>query len=136
MKWNAYIFFNGQCEAAFKYYQSILGGDIVMMMRNGESPVADQTSPERQDHILHARLVAGDNVLMGSDSPFPVEGGASAFAVSVQIESIAEAERIYNALADGGDVRMPFGQTFFAERFGMAVDKFGILWMVNGGQGV
>jgi PhnB protein len=134
MKWNAYLFFEGKCEAAFKYYQGILGGEIPIMMKNGESPAASHTAPDKMDDILHARLVVGDNVLMGSDSPFPGGEPAKCYAVSVIEESITEAERIFKAFADDGEVRMPFEKTFFAERFGMVVDKFGILWMINAGE--
>jgi PhnB protein len=125
-----YVTFDGKCAEAFKTYQKILGGKLEMM-KNGESPVADQTPADQRDRILHAKLDLGDAVLMGSDAPpqyFTQPGG---FTVSIGLKDTAEGERIFRALAEGGSVKMPFAKTFWAERFGMCVDRFGIPWMVN-----
>jgi PhnB protein len=131
MQLNPYLAFNGQCEEAFKFYEQCLGGKIAMMMRYGESPMAEQTPAAARNNIAHARLVLGDKVLMGSDRPPGREGATQGFHVSLGPDDPAEAERIFNALAEGGRVDMPIQQTFWAARFGMLVDRFGIPWMVN-----
>jgi PhnB protein len=134
MKWNPYVTFNGNCQAAFKYYERVLNGKIDSMMTFGESPMAQHAPPGWKDKIMHARMTAGDNVLMGSDAPpdrFEKPQGAS---IAVHVEEAKEAERIFAALADNGRITMPLQQTFWSERFGMLVDQFGIPWMVNGGR--
>jgi PhnB protein len=128
---NAYLFFNGQCETAFKFYEQCLGGKIEIMMTHGDSPIADQVSADWQPKILHARLIVGDQVLLASDSPAEHYEKPQGFCVSLQIETPTDAERIFNALAEKGEVRLPIQQTFWAARFGMLVDQFGIPWMIN-----
>ena len=133
MKWNPYLTFGGNCEAAFKYYERVLGGKIVAMITHGDMPkeAQAQTPPDWKKLIMHARLIAGDNVLMGSDAPPDRFEKPQGFSVSIQIDDPKEAERVFAALADNGNVHMPLPQTFWAIRFGMLVDKFGIPWMVN-----
>ncbi|HEU0154750.1 MAG TPA: VOC family protein [Stellaceae bacterium] len=131
MQLNPYLAFNGECEAAFKFYERCLGGKIVMMLKNGESPMADQTPPDRRDQIMHARLVAGDAVLMGSDAPPGHYEKAKGIMVTLGVEDPAEAERIFAALSEQGSVQMAIQETFWASRFGMLTDRFGIPWMVN-----
>ena len=131
MQLNPYLTFNGQCEAAFKFYERCLGGKIEMMLTHGNSPMAEQVAPEWRNRIMHARLIVGDKVLMGSDAPPERYEGTKGFCVSLGIDKPAEAERIFNALAENGTVQMPLQQTFWAVRFGMLVDRFGIPWMVN-----
>lgn len=131
MQLNPYLTFNGQCEDAFKFYEQCLGGKIVMMMTHGESPMADQTAEAWRDKILHAQLTIGDIVLMGSDAPSDYLEKPQGFYVNLQFEDIVEAERVFQALADSGTIRMPLQETFWAKRFGMFVDRFGIPWMVN-----
>lgn len=123
--------FNGQCEEAFKFYEQCLGGKIVGMFTYGESPMADKSPANWGNKIMHARLVVGDQVLMGSDSWPEQPEEAKGFSVSIGVTDPVEAERIFNALAEQGKVRMPFQQTFWAVRFGMLVDRFGIPWMIN-----
>jgi len=131
MQLNPYLIFNGQCRAAFEFYERVLGGKITGMQTQGDSPMADQTPAAQRDAILHARLEVGDEVLMGSDSgPEPVEK-TQGFSVSLTVEKAPDADRIFNALAEGGKVNMPIQETFWATRFGMLVDRFGIPWMVN-----
>ena len=133
MKWNPYLTFGGNCAEAFKYYERVLGGKIVAMITHADMP-ADaqaQTPPGWKNMIMHARLVAGDNVLMGSDAPPDRLEKPQGFSVAIQTDDPKEAERIFAALADNGTVRMKLQQTFWAIRFGMLVDKFGIPWMVN-----
>jgi len=127
---NPYLYFNGQCEEAFKFYAKVLGGEIKAMLSPRGSPMEKQTSPERLDKIMHARLVFGDKVLMASDAPPEQYQTPQGFSVTIGVDTPAEAERIYNTFAEGGTVIMAMGPTFFAERFGMLKDKFGIPWMV------
>jgi PhnB protein len=131
MQLNPYLIFNGQCEAAFKFYERCLGGKIEFILTHGDSPMAQQTPAGWRDKIMHARLVVGDKVLMGSDAPPERYEGPKGFSVSLGIDQPAEAERIFSALAENGTVQMPLQETFWALRFGTLVDRFGIPWMVN-----
>jgi len=131
MQINAYLTFNGTCEAAFRFYQQCLGGKLVAMVRHSETPMAQQTPAQWQDKIIHARLVVGDQVLMGSDPPADYYEPSKGFSVTVNIEKPADADRVFQALSEGGTVRMPMQKTFWALRFGMLTDKFGIPWMIN-----
>ena len=131
MQLNPYLFFSGQCEAAFTFYERCLGGKIVAMMTHEGTPAAEHVPTEWRKMILHARLVVGGGVLMGSDAPPDHQEVPKGFSVSLQIHDPADAERVFHALAENGTVRMPIQKTFWAARFGMLVDQFGIPWMVN-----
>jgi PhnB protein len=131
MKINPYLNFNGQCAEAFRTYERVLGGKITFMQTHGESPMADQVGPEWQDAVMHTTLEVGDQVIMGSDAPPPYFEKPQGFSVSIVLGDPAEAERIFAGLSEGGQVRMPMQKTFWAERFGMCVDRFGIPWIVN-----
>ncbi len=131
MKLNPYLSFNDECEAAFKFYEQCLGGKIDAMMTYGESPMAEQTPPEKLDKIMHASLMVGDTVLMGSDAPPQFFEKPQGFSVSLIFDDVVEAERIFNALAENGTVQMPIQETFWAARFGMLIDRFGTPWMIN-----
>ena len=131
MQLDPYLLFNGNCAEAFKAYEKILGGKIELMMTHGESPMADQVKPEWRDKIIHARMVAQGQVLMASDAPPEHYEPMQGFSVSLSVGQAAEAERIFKALSDGGQVRMAMQKTFWAERFGMLVDPFGTPWMIN-----
>ena len=131
MQMNPYLSFDGKCETAFKFYEKVLGGKVVMMMKYGESPMAAQTSPESRDKIMHARLAVGDKLLMGSDAPAQMYEPMKGIQVTLSVEQPAEADRIFSALAENGSVRMPIQETFWAQRFGMLVDQFGTPWMIN-----
>ena len=131
MQLNPYLFFNGKCEAAFRFYEKVLGGKIVAMMTHEETPIADQVAPEMRKAIIHARLTVGDKVIMGSDAPPDRYDAAKGFSVTVGVEEPAEAERIFAALSKDGTIRMPMEETFWAHRFGMLVDQYGIPWMIN-----
>ena len=130
MELNPYLNFNGNCEAAFKFYAELLGGKIEMMMSFAESPMADQVPPEWRKKVMHARLVLGDKVLMGSDATPDRYEPPKGFSVSLGVDKPADAERIFKALSSNGTVQMPIAKTFFAESFGAVVDRFGIPWMV------
>jgi PhnB protein len=131
MKLNPYLSFNDECEAAFKFYEQCLGGKIDSMMTYGDSPMAEQTPPEKLDKIMHVSLMVGDTVLMGSDAPPQMFEKPQGFSVSLVFDNVAEAERIFHALAENGTVQMPIQETFWAARFGMVVDRFGTPWMIN-----
>ena len=132
MQLNPYLSFNGQCEAAFKFYEQCLVGKIVTMLTYEDSPMAEQVPSEWRNKILHASLIVGDKAwMMGADAPPEQHEETKGFSVSLGIEDPAEAERIFHALAENGTVRMPIQQTFWTIRFGMLVDQFGIPWMVN-----
>ena len=131
MQMNPYLSFDGKCETAFKFYEKVLGGKVLMMMKYGESPMAAQTPPESRDKIMHARLAVGDKLLMGSDAPAQMYEPMKGIQVTLSVEQPAEADRIFSALAENGSVRMPIQETFWAQRFGMLVDQFGTPWMIN-----
>lgn len=127
-----YLVFDGQCAEAVAYYAEVLGGAVEVLMTHGESAIADQVPPDWHDRVLHARLAMRGQILMASDSPPGQYQQPQGFAVSLQVEQPAEAARIFQALAEGGTVTMPFEKTFWAAGgFGMLVDRFGIPWMVN-----
>jgi PhnB protein len=134
MHLSTYLNFNGQCEAAFKFYERCLGGKIQMMMTYGESPMAGQVTPESRNKIMHVTLAVGDGVLMGCDAPPEHYEKPQGFFVQMGIEHPADAERLFQALSENGTVRMPLQPTFWAARFGMLIDQFGTPWMINGGQ--
>lgn len=131
METNTYLFYNGDCEAAFKHYERHLGGKIEMMITADQAPADMQPDPENGGKIMHARMTLGNNVLMGSDAPPNRYNKPQGFDVNITVETIEEAERVFNALAENGQVHMPLEQTFWAKRFGTLVDQFGIPWMIN-----
>lgn len=128
---NPYLVFNGQCEDAFKFYEKCLGGKIEAMFTFGGSPMSEQVPAEWRSKIMHARLVVDGMTLMGADAPPGRYEGTKGFSVSIGVKDAAEADRIFQSLAENGKVQMPIQKTFWAIRFGMLVDQFGIPWMVN-----
>jgi PhnB protein len=132
---DAYVFFDGTCAEAMRFYESTLGGKIQMMMTHAESPEAGEVPPGSADRILHASLEIGDRILMASDSMVghPYEG-MKGFSLSLTYPTTEEAKKIFDALAEGGQVTMPIEKTFWSEAFGMLVDRFGTPWMVSGGE--
>ena len=131
MQLNPYLTFSGQCEAAFKFYAEVLGGKIVAMITHAGTPAESHVPPEWRAKIMHARLIVGDKLLMGSDAPPDRFEEPKGFSVTIGIDKPEDAERIFHALAENGTVRMPLQKTFWAIRFGMLVDRFGIPWMIN-----
>lgn len=126
-----YLMFNGQCREAFDVYARLLGGRITFSQTHGESPAKDKVDAGWQDKIMHITLEAGACTLMGSDAPPPHYQKPAGLSVSLGVDTHAEGERIFTALADGGHVGMPFGKTFWSSGFGMVTDRFGIPWMIN-----
>jgi PhnB protein len=131
MQLNPYLTFSGQCEAAFKFYEKVLGGKIEAMMTYGSSPMAEQTQPQWRNKIMHARVSVGDKMLMASDAPPDRYEAMKGIMVTLGIDDPGEAERIFGALSEKGTVQMAIQETFWATRFGMLVDQFGTPWMVN-----
>ena len=127
MKMNTYVNFAGRCADAFRFYERHLGGKIGMMMTHGQAPEPSRVNPAQKDAVLHARISIGGTELMGADIP-SAEPMRSAYLLGV--ESDAEAERVFAALSDGGEVFMPMQETFFATRFAQLRDRFGINWMI------
>jgi PhnB protein len=131
MQLNSYLLFDGNCEEAFKTYEKIFGGKIEAMLTHEGTPASCQVSPEWQKKILHARITIGSAVLMASDAPPGRQSKPQGFSVNIALTDIKEAERIFGALSEGAAVTMALGETFWAHRFGMLTDRFGIPWMVN-----
>jgi PhnB protein len=128
MKLQTYVNFAGKCAEAFRFYEQHLGGKILMLTTHGESPGQGRVDAGWKDAVLHARLSLGGAELMGADIP-NAEPMRSAY-LSLNVDSDSEAERIFSALADGGQIFMPMQETFFASRFGQLRDRFGINWMI------
>jgi PhnB protein len=131
MRVNPYLNFDGDCRTAFEFYARCLGGTIEAMLTHRGSPMEAQTPPEWLDKVMHARLIVDGTVLMGSDSPPEYFQRPQGFQVTINLDDPAKADRVFAALAEGGEVRMPIQETFWAKRFGMLTDRFGIPWMVN-----
>lgn len=131
MKTIPYLNFDGDCAEAFRFYADVLDGTITGMLSHGDSPIADQVPPEWHDRILNVHLVADGVELMGCDTPPGTEAALSDTHLCLQVDSAGDVDRIFAALAAGGRVSMPVDRTFWAERFGMLVDRFGTPWMVN-----
>jgi PhnB protein len=131
MSLNPYLYFNGQCEEAFTFYEKRLGGKITFMMRYEGSPVAGQGPEGYAKKVLHAGLALSDGLLEGCDAPPGEYKKPQSFCVMFRPKDAAEADGIFNALAEGGSVRIPIGETFWALRFGMVVDRFGMPWLIN-----
>lgn len=134
MRMTPYLGFDGNCREAFEFYAKALGGKVEMMLTYGGSPMSDDMPPETHDRIMHACVVADDALLMGGDAPPGKHEAPRGFMVALEIDDIAKAERVFNTLAEGGNVTMPFEDTFWVERFGMVTDQFGTPWAINGGK--
>ena len=132
----AYLAFNGNCAEAMRFYEKALGGKIEIMMSGADSPMKDEMPKEYLDRIMHARLVLpGGGTLYAGDAPAhePYEG-IKGVSITLDYDTVEEAEKVFNALSEGGKVTMPMAGAFWAKRFGMLVDKFGVPWIINGEQ--
>ena len=130
----AYLAFDGNCADAMRFYEQALGGKLEVLMSGAESPIAEHMPKEFAHRILHARLVLpGGGMLYAGDAPahVPYEG-IKGVSITVDYATVAEAQRVFDALAAGGRVTMPMQSAFWAKRWGMLVDKFGTPWIVNG----
>jgi PhnB protein len=134
MQTNTHLNFNGQCEEAFKFYERCLGAKIEMMMTWGESPMAKEVTPDMGKKIMHANLSMGVYNISGGDVAPKHYQKPQGFAVMLDIDTTADADRIFKTLEVGGMVVMPIQETFWAQRFGMVVDRFGTPWAINCGK--
>jgi PhnB protein len=133
MRFNTHLIFNGQCEEAFKLYEECLGGEITLMLKYGNSPMAQSTPPDLRDKIVHANLNVGDQRLTGVDVPSTNYEKPRGFSVQLNIEGSADAQRIFDILAEGGNVVMPLQKTFWAAHYAVLTDRFGTPWEINCG---
>ncbi|HEV2463581.1 MAG TPA: VOC family protein [Acidobacteriaceae bacterium] len=132
MQVTTHLAFDGNCREAFQTYERILGGKIVFMMTNGESPMADKVPPTMKDKVMHASLqIPGGGSIQGGDHPEGKAVKPTGFSVCVTVKDKAEGERIFKGLSEGGQVQMPYEKTFWSPGFGMCIDKFSVPWMVN-----
>lgn len=135
MRYIPYLSFNGDCREAFAFYARVMDGEVKSMISHGETPAAAHVPPEWQDRIINACMVAHGAELMGADMP-PGEDGPSkpsGFSISIHEDDEPRAQRIFDGLAEGGTVIMPFEPTFWAQKFGMVTDRYGQPWMINCG---
>ncbi len=130
MSVNPYLFFNGRCEEAIEFYRKALGAETIMLMRFKQAPDQNMVPPGAGEKIMHARLKIGDSVVFLSDGMCAEQRGFEGFSLSFIVADEAEADRRFNALADGGKVQMALDKTFFSPRFGAVADKFGVGWMI------
>lgn len=131
MQLNPYLSFRGKCEAAFRLYEQCLGGQLGAIFRYAGTPFADRVPADWSDKIMHGSLTVGGQVLMGADVAPDQYEQTKGISLSLQIKSTADADRIFHELARGGKVLMPLERTFWAARFGVLVDRFGIPWLIN-----
>jgi PhnB protein len=132
---DSYLFFDGNCAEAMRFYERTLGGKIEMSMTYAQSPDPAQCPPGSQDRIMHSSMLIEGRRLMASDTPTNHPAQAmNGFALSLSYPTADEARRVFGALSEGGKEIMPFGKTFWAEGFGMLTDRFGTPWMVGGGE--
>lgn len=131
MQLNPYLLFDGNCAEAFKFYEQTLGGKIENVSNFKGTPAAEHAPPEWGDKVLHASMKVGDVTLMASDAPPGQYTKPTGISVSISLKDRDKGEQIFNALAEGGTLTMPFSKTFWASGFGMCTDRFGIPWMVN-----
>jgi PhnB protein len=131
MQMSVNLNFNGDCEAAFKFYEQHLGGQLGMIFRYGGTPLADSVPAGWSDKVMHGSVTVGGHVLMGGNFAGARYEEPRGFSLSLQIKNQGDAERIFNELANGGKILMPLEQIFWASRFGMVVDRFGIPWLIN-----
>ena len=127
-----YLSFEGRAQEAIDFYKSALGAKVDMVMHFKDAPpdMQAQMSPESKDKIMHSSFHVGDTQIMATDGQCSGKSTFSGITLTIQANSDAEAEKLFNALAQGGKVNMPMAETFFATRFGMVADKFGVGWMV------
>jgi PhnB protein len=128
-----YLSFEGRCEEAVNFYQASLGAEVQMLMRFKDSPDQSMVSPGSADKVMHVSMRIGDSTVMASDGRCTGKTAFDGISLSLTLADDAQAERAFAALADGGQTTMPLAKTFFASKFGMVADKFGVNWMVMAG---
>lgn len=135
MQVQPYLFFDGRCEEAVEFYRKTLGAEVMMFMRFKDNPEPSDPagcgdSPANADKVMHCAFRIGETTVMASDGRCLGQPSFQGFALSLDVPGEAEADRLFAALADGGEVQMPLTRTFFSPRFGMVADRFGVSWMI------
>ena len=130
MQVQPYLFFNGRCEEALEFYKKAVGAEVSMLMRFKDSPDKEMCTPGTENKVMHTQFQIGDAKILASDGRNQGQPKFDGFALTISAKSEAEADRMFAALGDGGQVTMPMAKTFFSPRFGMLSDKFGVAWMV------
>jgi PhnB protein len=130
MQVQPYLFFDGRCDEAIAFYRRAIGAEVTMLMRFQDSPDPAMAPPGGADKIMHAALRIGETTVLASDGRCQGQPTFEGFALSLNAADEAEAERLFGALSEGGQVRMPLAKTFFSPRFGTLADRFGVTWMV------
>ncbi|MEN3294426.1 MAG: PhnB protein [Burkholderiales bacterium] len=134
MEVQPYLFFNGRCEEAINFYRKALGAEVITLMRFKDSPQPAEPGmvpPGSENKVMHASVRIGETTLMASDGQCTGQPEFKGFSLSITAPDDAEAERLFAALADGGQVQMPLAKTFWTSRFGMVADRFGVSWMIT-----
>lgn len=133
MQVQPYLFFDGRCEEALEFYRTTLGAEVTMLMRVKENPdpiPPDMYPPGSDDKVMHTSFTIGETTLMASDGRAQGKPVFQGFSLSLSVPNDAEAQRLFSALGEGGQVQMPLAKTFFASSFGMVADRFGVGWMI------
>jgi len=133
MQVQPYLFFDGRCEEALEFYRAALGAEVTMLMRFKDSPEPlppGMCPPGSEEKVLHANFRIGETTLMASDGRVSGQPVFKGFSLSLSVPTDAEAQRLFSALGDGGQVQMPLAKTFYASSFGMVADRFGVSWMI------
>lgn len=130
MQIQSYLFFDGRCEEALAFYQKAIGAEIQMLLRVKDSPDQSMATPGKGDNVLHAAVRIGDTTVLASDGHGEGKPVFQGFALSLTVANDAEADRLFAAVGDGGQVQLPLTKTFFSSRFGMLTDRFGVMWMI------
>ena len=130
MQIQPYLFFEGRCDEALAFYKKALGAEVTELMRFKECPGPEACTPGTGDKVMHASVRIGDTTLMVSDGRCGGKPAFEGFALTISVAGAAEADRLFAALSEGGQVQMPLTKTFFSPRFGMVADRFGVVWMV------
>ena len=132
MQIQPYLFFEGRCEEAIEFYRKTLGAEVTMLMRFKDSPEPPRdAAPGSENKIMHAAMRIGDTTVMASDGRCLGKPNFQGVSLSLNASNETEAKRLYDALADGGQVHLPLSKTFFSPAFGMLADRFGVNWMIN-----
>jgi PhnB protein len=130
MQVQSYLFFDGRCDEALEFYKNAVGAKVGMLMRFKDAPDQTGINPASENKVMHASVQIGDTMVLASDGRNGGQPKFEGFALTISANSEAETERLFNALAEGGQVTQPLTKTFFSPRFGMLADKFGVHWMI------
>lgn len=130
MQVQAYLSFEGRCEEAFEFYKGAVGAEVIALMRFKEVPESGMAPPGCAEKIMHGCIRIGETSIMASDGRCAGQPDFQGISLAITVNDDAEAQRVFSALADGGQVQMPLDTTFFASQFGMVADRFGVTWMV------